>query len=223
VKPINLISVVIAVASGVITLLLMFFGETLGFGDTLPILLGWVTTLIAVALLVGVLNLVAVQGRKVSALNLNSAYSVVFFIAFFIVVLMWMLAAAARTFLGTDDPLREQLVGAGQGTVDFAFNYIQTPVEASLTALLAIVMVLAGARLVRTRRSWSAAIFIVVTLILLIGIAPIGGLEILGSLRTSLNDLFVMGASRGLVLAISLGVLATGVRVIIGVDRPYGE
>jgi hypothetical protein len=223
VKPINLISVVIAVASGVITLLLMFFGETLGFGDTLPILLGWVTTLIAVALLVGVLNLIAVQGRKVSALNLNSAYSVVFFIAFFIVVLMWMLAAAARTFLGTDDPLREQLVGAGQGTVDFAFNYIQTPVEASLTALLAIVMVLAGARLVRTRRSWSAAIFIVVTLILLIGIAPIGGLEILGSLRTSLNDLFVMGASRGLVLAISLGVLATGVRVIIGVDRPYGE
>jgi hypothetical protein len=223
VKPINLISVVVAVASGVITLLLILFGVAFGFADILPIILGWVTTLIAVALLVGVLNLVAVQGRKVSALNLNSIYGVIFFVAFFSVIFMWMLAAGARTFLGTDDPLREQLVGVGQGTVDFAFNYIQTPVEASLTALLAIVMVLGGARLVRTRRHWSALLFVGVTLVLLIGIAPIGGLGLLGSLRTSLNDLFIMGATRGLLLAISLGVIATGVRVIIGVDRPYGE
>lgn len=222
-KPINLVSVVIAVASGVITLLLLFFGAEIGFADALPILLGWTTTLAAVALLVGIGNLLGVQFRKISALNLTSFYSVVFFIAFFGVLFMWMLAAAARTFLGAEDPLREQLVTFGQSTVDFAFNYIQTPVEATLTALLAIVMVLGGARLIRTRRNFSAGFFIVVAVILILVIAPIGGIGALNDIRNGINDLFVVGATRGILLAISLGVIATGIRIVIGVDQPYGE
>lgn len=222
-KPINLVSVVIAVASGILTLLLLFFGADIGLADVLPILLGWTTTLAAVALLVGVGNLVGVQFRKISALNLTSFYSVVFFIAFFGVLFMWMLAAAARTFLGAEDPLRDQLVKFGQSTVDFAFNYIQTPVEATLTALLAIVMVLGGARLIRTRRSFSAVLFIVVAVILILVIAPIGGIGALNDIRNGINDLFVVGTTRGILLAISLGVVATGIRVIIGVDQPYGE
>lgn len=226
-KPINLVSLVIAVVSGVITLLLMFFGEQIGqlleIDNPLPVLLGWTTTLAAVALLVGIGNLVGVQFRKVSALNLNAFYAVVFFVAFFGVLGMWMLAAAARTFLATDDPLREQLVTLGQNAVDFAFNYIQMPVEATLTALLAIVMVLAGARLIRNRRNLAAGLFIVVAVILIVGIAPIGGIGLLSDVRNGINDLFVVGAARGILLAISLGVVATGIRVIIGVDQPYGE
>jgi len=227
VKPINLVSLVIAVASGVVTLLLMFFGEPisqlLGIDNPLPALLGWTVTLAAVALLVGISNLVGVQFRKISALNLNSFYAVVFFIAFFGVLVMWLLAAAARTFLAPGDSLQSQLVTLGQNTIDFAFNYIQTPVEATLTALLAIVMVLAGARLIRTRRSFSAVLFIVVAVILIAGLAPIEGLGLLGQVRSGINDLFVVGATRGILLAISLGVLATGIRVIITVDQPYGE
>lgn len=224
-KPINLISLAVAVGSGLVTLVLMLvrFDPQSDFAFALPTILDWATTLSAAALLVGIVNLLAVHFRKVSAFNLNSTYSLTFFIAFLGVLIMWVVAASARFFLPESDPLRADMVGMGQGTVDFAFKYIQTPVEASLTGLLAVVLTLAGARLIRTRRHWSAFIFIAVALFLIISLAPISLLSFLPDLRDVLLQPFAEGAARGVLLGVALGVIATGLRVIIGVDQPYGE
>lgn len=227
-KPTNVISLSIAVGSGFLTLILMFvrFDPQGDLGDlalALPTLLDWVTTLSAAALLVGIANLLAVHFRKVSVFNLNSMYSVVFFVAFIGVLIMWVVAASARFLLAEGDPLRLDLVGLGQGTVDFAFKYIQTPIEASLTGMLAVVLTLAGARLIRARRNWPAFVFIAVALFLMISLAPIGLLSFLPDVRDILVQPFADGAARGILLGVALGVIATGLRVIIGVDRPYGE
>jgi hypothetical protein len=225
VKPINLVSLTIAAGSGLITLLLMLvrFEPESDFAFALPTLLDWVTTLSAAALIVGILNLLAVHFRKVSVFNLTSMYSITFFVAFFGVVVMWVVAATARFFLAEADPLRTDMVGLGQGTVDFAFKYVQTPIEASLTGILAVVLTLAGARLIRTRRHWSAFIFVAVALFLIISLAPISLLSFLPDLRDVLVQPFAEGAARGILLGVALGVIATGLRVIIGVDQPYGE
>jgi nitrate reductase NapE component len=84
-------------------------------------------------------------------------------------------------------------------------------------------MVLAGARLIRTRRHWSAFLFIGVSLFILISLAPISGLSFLTGLREVFFQPLAVGAARGIVLGVALGAIATGLRVIIGVDRPYGD
>jgi hypothetical protein len=225
VKPINVVSLAIAVGAGLITLTLMLvrFEPGSDFAFALPTFLDWATTLSAAALLVGILNLLAVHFRKVSVFNLTSMYSIAFFVAFFGVLFMWIVAASSRVFLAPEDPLRAEMVGLGQGTVDFAFRYIQTPVEASLTGILAVVLTLAGARLIRTRRHWSAFIFVAVALFLIISLAPLSLLSFLPDLRDILIQPFAEGAARGILLGVALGVIATGLRVIIGVDQPYGE
>ena len=227
-KPNNILSLVVAVGSGLVTLGLMFIlqldpagGNPLAF--VLSTILNWATTLAAAALLTGILNLISVHLRKASDLNVSSFYSIIFCLAFFGVIAMWAIAAAARTFLQDGNLLRSQMVGWSQNTVDFAFKYIQTPVEASLTGVLAVVMVLAGARLIRNHKHWSAFLFVLVALALIVGLAPIAGLDILSTLRGGLSDYLAVGAARGILLSISLGVIATGLRVIVGVDQPYGE
>jgi hypothetical protein len=230
VKAINYVSLGVAVIAGVATLLLLFVPGvsdllTLNNQNGLTLLLGWVTTLGAVALLVGILNLLSVHLRKAGDLNLSSVYNIVFLITFAAVLFMWALSTIAKAAIpaGTVNTARDTVVTYGDSTVLFAFKYIQTPVEASLSAVLAVVLVLAGARLIRTRRHWSAVLFIIVALVLIVGLAPIGGLNILGDLREGITQYLSVGAARGILLGVSLGVIATGLRVIFGLDQPYGE
>ena len=226
-KPNNILSLVVAVGAGLITLGLMFLRPDPASNNSLALvlstILNWATTLAAAALLTGILNLISVHLRKAGDLTVSSFYSIIFCLAFFGVMAMWGIAASARTFLPEGNPLRSQMMDWGQSTVNFAFNYIQTPVESALTGVLAVVMVLAGARLIRNHKHWSAILFVLVALALIVGLAPIAGLDILSALRGGLSDYLAIGAARGILLSISLGVIATGLRVIVGVDQPYGE
>jgi hypothetical protein len=225
VKAFNYVSLGVAVVAGVATLVLLFVpDETLGNIHGLTILLGWITTLASVALLIGILNLLSVHFRKASLLKLNSIYSGVFLLSFIAVMFMWVLSVVAKALFPPDVPnsARDTLILYGDGTVNFAFKYIQTPVESSLSAVLAVVMVLAGTRLIRTRRHWSAVLFILVALFLIISMAPIAGLPLEG-FRAAFTQFIAVGAARGILLGVSLGVIATGLRVIVGVDQPYGE
>ncbi len=95
-KPINFVSVGVAVTAGVATLILLFVpgvSDLLTFNNQngLTILLGWITFLAAAALLVGIGNLLSVHLRKASALNLNLLYSLVFPLTFPLIVVMWSL------------------------------------------------------------------------------------------------------------------------------------
>jgi len=228
VKALNYVSVAVALISGIATILLLFVvpvnAITFESQSGLTILLGWVTTLAAVALLVGIINLLSVHFNKAAALNLNSAYSLIFLLTFAVVMFMWFLGAIAKLPQLPPGQLRDNLILYGDGTVNFAFKYIQTPVEASLAAVLAVVLVLAGIRLIRRQQKGPAIVFMVVSLILIIGLAPpTADVTFLSDLREGINKYLAVGAARGIILGVSLGVVATGLRVIFGLDQPAGE
>lgn len=222
----SLIAVLFAFAFGLATLA-AFFTRDLEVGgfrmaDVLATLLPWATTLAAIALLIGVFNLFAVHVRKVSAFSAGWAYSAVLVVTFFGVMGMWLVGVTARFLPEGEDTSR--LARLSADTIDFAFNNIQTPVETSLAALLVVVLVLAGARLIRTRRNPAAFLFIIVSLFILASLAPIGALSfVLSPLRDFIFQPLAEGATRGILLGIALGAIATGLRVIMGVDRPYGD
>jgi len=224
----NFFPVVVAVGSGVITLTFFFLRDYEFVGDGFPLILRWVTTLTAFALLVGITNLFLVHIRKVSAFSSGWGYSIVVVLGYIFVFGMWLMSAVVKflvdyQFVSTENETIAGLMNLGQQTVDFMFAYVQTPVEATLSAMLAVILILAGARLIRKQRNWTAALFVIISVALLISLAPIGMFSFLTNIRALFIDTVALGAMRGIILGVALGVIATGLRVIVGVDHPYGD
>jgi hypothetical protein len=68
-------------------------------------------------------------------------------------------------------------------------------------------------------------VFLVTLFVLLLSSGPLFGIEIpifTGTIGPIINKYLSVGALRGLLIGVSLGTLATGLRILIGADRPYG-
>ena len=104
------------------------------------------------------------------------------------------------------------------------FNNIQLPIESSLMALLAVILAYASARMLNRRLNLFSIVFIVTVLIVLLGTAslPFLDLPVLSELRAWIERIPAVAGSRGILLGVALGTIATGLRVLMGADRPYG-
>ena len=195
---------ILAVAGGVIVLL--------GYWVDLPaltavrnVLLRWAATLTGVAVLVGILNLLYVHWLKVAQPREGGVYSLVMLIAFVITFLV----------VAVDTP-------TGSWSV-WIFRYIQLPVETSLLAILAVLLVVAIARLVVRRPDSFTLLFLGTAILLMVAATYLPGFDIpvVRSLRDWIVQVPVVAGARGILLGIGLGVVATGLRILFGADRPY--
>ncbi len=165
----------------------------------------WAVILAAFAVLIGIFNLVAVHMEKIRTRQAGSIYGAVLVLALFFTFGFGLL-------LGPDDPFMRLAVDA-----------IIVPVESALMAILAITLIYASIRLLRRRVDLMSVIFLAVALLTLILVmpTPIGQLPGSQSLLDFVGT-FSRGGARGLLLGIALGTLLTGLRVLFGIDRPYG-
>ena len=94
-------------------------------------------------------------------------------------------------------------------------------------AILAVTLIYASIRLLRRRVDVMSILFLVVALIFLIAIMPMPFGPLLGERGNQavvdFLGMFSHGGTRGLLIGIALGTLLTGLRVLFGIDRPYGE
>jgi hypothetical protein len=209
------ISWIIALLAGSIVLAGYFLRKMVPvLGEVQVLVLQWAVILAAIALLVGVLNLLSVHWRKVKAGNSASFYSGVLIVS--------LLATIGIT--AWDGP-------TGSWSL-WIINNIQIPIEASLVALLAIVLAYTAARMFRYRLNTMTILFMVVVIIILLGTTPLYGTAKVTALK-DLSSLFKQLASwitqtwatagaRGILLGVALGTIAAGLRILLGVDRPYG-
>ena len=207
---IPLISTTIAIISGLVVLLLYFSPLELAGVDLRTVLLQWAGSLGAVALLLGLFNLASVHGKKLDGDGGAPVYSGVLLLAMLVTFGLVLVLGPAST-------------GA-----NFVVNYIQVPIEGSLIALLAITLVYASARLVRRRTDLFSLIFMGTALLFLLMISPlvtdlfpVFGEQING-FRNWVTEIFATSGARGILLGIALGTIATGLRILMGADRPYG-
>jgi hypothetical protein len=204
-KILPITNAIIAIISGLFILLGYFFPGV--FGSLQSMLIGWAIILAAFALLLGIFNLAMVHWKKTGSEGPGSIYSIVLLISL----------AVTMIIAGFSGP-----VGAWSLWV---FNTFQVPVEISLLAVLAIILVYAVARLLSRRPKWNTILFVVTVLLVLLGSVPlfiIGEIAPLTAVRSWLAQVPAIAGARGILLGVALGTVATGLRILIGVDRPYG-
>ncbi len=168
-------------------------------------LLEWAIILAGVAGLVSIINLISVHWRK---MRNKDVYSPVLILAFLVTL-------AAGLILGPYNVQFQKVV-----------TYIQVPVETSLMAVLTFSLIFAVIRLFQMKKSAMAVIFLISVFIFLI----IGSSFVTSSVKipgltmvlSAIQSLPLAGA-RGLLLGISLGGITAGIRILIGMDRPYRE
>jgi hypothetical protein len=204
-KILPITNAIIAIVSGLLVLLGYFFPGA--FGNIQSILIGWAIILAAFALLLGIFNLAMVHWKKVGTNGSSSIYSIVLLLSLVITIIL-------VSFSGPTGSLSLWI-----------FNTFQVPVEISLLAILAVVLVFAGARLLTRRLKWYIVLFLVTVLVVLLGSVPLfflGEVAPLVALRSWLAQVPAVAGARGLLLGVALGTVATGLRILLGVDRPYG-
>ena len=202
------ISAALAIAFGLVVLVGYFLDIPL-LTNLKNIFVQWGLILASIALIIGVANLFSVHWGKIRKNKPGSVYS-------YLVIISLI---ATLVVVGLFGP-------TGSWSL-WIFNNIQFPIESSLMALLTVVLVYMAARLFRRRIDLFAVIFVISILVVLIGIAPILGIEIPGlhgseGLRSLLVQIPAVGGARGILLGVALGTIATGLRILMGADRPYG-
>jgi hypothetical protein len=199
----RVVTAAFAIAAGLIVLLGYFFPGQLG--SLRILLLDWAVIIAGMAVLVGIYNLAAVQMEKFRARQKGGAYGI-------LLVLSLLVTFGLGLVLGPESPYMRLTMDA-----------IIVPVESSLMAILVVTLIYASIRLLRRRLDVMSVVFLATAVIFLALTMPTPFGPVPGD-RALLDFLgmFSSGGARGLLIGIALGTLLTGLRVLFGVDRPYG-
>jgi len=198
----RIIATVVAISVGVFVLA-GYFVDSLS--SLSAIILGWAAVVMAFALMLGVVNVLRVHISKIRTLEKGWFYSAVLIIAL-----------AFTLIVGRNGPNS----AAGQSL----FEYILRPLEASLFALMAFFIISAAYRAFRIN-NFEMALFVLFAIIVLLGQVP-AGFQLwpdLPLIKEWIMRVPALAGARGILLGVSLGAVATGLRVILGADRPYAD
>lgn len=226
----NIIATVIAVSAGLLVLAAYFIPLELLVGMRLA-LVSLVSLLAAWAVLAGALNLLIVHLRKFTGQAPGGLYS--------LFVVLGFLAVVAGNLVA---PFMGWGTGAASTANSWFLTYTLTAGGASLAALIAFFLVYAAYRVLRLKQggppSLMVVVFVVTTVLALIALAPWPegapnpvlagqpGTATATSLRDvlqALTRLPALAGARGLLLGVALGAVATGLRLLMGLDRPYRD
>ncbi len=201
----ELIPVICAIAFGFLVLLGQFLEVDVIKGIS-GVLVRWAQLIAAFAMLLGLWNVLSVHVQRVARRERNawSSFVIVFFaLIVFIIVLP---------------------SGGSSAESSWVFRWLYQPVEASFLALLVFFIATAAYRSLRVR-SWETGLFVAAALVVLIGAAPIANLisPLLPAAKEWVLTVPVLAGVRGILLGVALGVIATGLRLLTGIDRPYSE
>jgi hypothetical protein len=168
------------------------------------ILVEGVTILAAFALLLGILNILNVHGRRLTTRGERGGVYSVFLILGLLATLAFGIMAPASV------------------TMAWVFDHVYLPLQATLAALLAFFAVSAAYRAFRLR-SLEAVILLMTSLFVLLALLPFSEAitPIIPAVRDWLFAVPVAAGTRGIILGVSLGTIATAMRILLAVDQPY--
>ncbi len=165
----------------------------------------WVTIVSGLALGLGVASLVQTHAQKVLRRQRDWGYSVVVVVAF-----------VGMSVLGIGWGVSEKT------PFDWAFMNIYTPLDATMFSILAFFVASAAYRTFRARTP-EAALLLVSALLVMFGRVPLG--EMIWPKAPKVAEWIMSvpatAGKRGILLGISLGAVATALRIMLGIERSH--
>ncbi len=196
-----------AMAVGLVVLLGYFFPLPV-FTGLRTLLLQWALILAGTALFVGMVNLSQYHWAKIRARR-NLVGSAV------VMASLWLTFALAL------------YASPESAAIQWLFNAIIIPTSVALLGLLAFTLAYAAVRLPRRRPGIMAVLFLSTAVLVMLGAVALPGMGMLpfigDTLRPWLAQVPAAAGARGILLGVALGTVATGLRILLGSDRPYGE
>jgi hypothetical protein len=170
-------------------------------------LINLASILASILILIGIINLTIVHTKKMISREQGAWLSLIFLITMIMTLIIGL------------------VYGPTSKWSLWIINHVQIPVETSLVSLLVIILILGLIRMLYRKQTSFALIFLLTTIIILLGSITIPWIDIsvLVSFQDWITNIPVLGGMRGILIGVVLGIVATGLRVLIGADRPYED
>jgi len=163
----------------------------------------WTIILTAFAVLLGLVNVVMVHlSRILRRDEPSTGYSVIVVITALIVFLIGL------------------IFGLPSPAMNWLFDNLYLPLQGAFFALVAFFLATAAYRALRAR-NLDTTLLLISALIVFLGQAPL--LSVTSQAKEWVLNVPSTAGARGILLGVALGTIATGLRLIAGIDRPYSE
>lgn len=187
-----------------VLLIVEFFVPAHGIHEVVALLQEWGLVLAAAAFIIGGINVLQVNIPKIRRRERDWPYKVV------------LIVAAVATMLAG-------FIGGKEGEVFlFLYNYLFAPADATMFALLAFFIASAAFRAFRAR-NLDATIMLSAAIVVMMGTIPVG--EWIYSGLPDVKDWILNygnnAGRRAILIGAALGAVATGLRVILGLERNH--
>ncbi|MCB9357303.1 MAG: hypothetical protein H6506_00845 [Calditrichaeota bacterium] len=199
------IPILITLVFGVF-MIVQFFIPHPAVNDIANRLQNWAIIVISFSYVLGSANILRINGELVYRRAPGWPYKLVLVIAFFTM-------ATPGLILG---------IAEGSWTNDRLFTFTYVPLASTMYASLAFYIASAAFRAFRVR-TWQASVLAITALIVMLGRIPVS--HFIWQDLPGIVD-WIMGvpnavAQRGILIGAALGAIATGLKVILGIERSY--
>ena len=172
----------------------------------------WVRIIFAFSYLLGLYSLLNLHWQRVRQHVAGWGYSLVAIASF----------ALMMIFVAYNDGHGLFAAQAEAGPYKWMFDYVHFPCASTMFSILAFFIASAAYRTFRARTP-EAALLLVAAVIVMLGRVPIGReiSEFFPMASDWLLNVPNLAAKRGILLGVSLGAIATSLRIIFGIERSY--
>ena len=172
----------------------------------------WIRIIFAFSYLLGLYSLLNLHWQRIRQHVAGWGYSFVAIASFTVMMV----------FVIYNDGLGPFAAQAKAGGYNWLFQYVQRPCSETMFSILAFFIASAAYRTFRARTP-EAALLLLAAVIVMLGRVPIGQeiSEYFPLVSDWLLNVPNLAAKRGILLGVSLGAIATSLRIIFGIERSY--
>ena len=172
----------------------------------------WVRIVAAFAYLLGLYSLLNLHWQRIRQHVVGWGYSLIAIVSF----------AVMMVFVIYNDGNGPFAAQAEAGGYKWLFDYVHVSCASTMFSILAFFIASAAYRTFRARTP-EAALLLIAAVIVMLGRVPIGReiSEFFPLATDWLLNVPNLAAKRGILLGVSLGAIATSLRIIFGIERSY--
>lgn len=209
--------IAVAFISGLILVVATFFREDSWIGGLKQELIVWLTIVGGFTLLLGVVSITRVSWEHVKRKKEGWGYKILTLLAIYTMALPAVLPSSWSPMFGR----------ASGSIYNWQFEYLMSPMMATMFATLAFYIASAAYRAFRARNAEATLLLITATLVMLWRI-PMGEAflnlfpgDIPNLLNTYIMNGINMSVQRGIIIGAALGAASMSLRIILGIERTY--